>query len=468
MTRPPFEFKLHPPSPRQPCTLPPVSSLLADVTTHAHLQQQQQCQHQHASPSPPQLPSPQHDYSSIPSIQLPEKEYPSLMLSIPYDPPSNSSSPTCSPLMSYQLLDTPQSSPGSSPHPFLLPPPDTFGRSRSLSNASTSSWSSVATSLAVTAPSSPIHSPERRLSDPSFMFPFSPSHDQLQLHQDQEPYQRHQSASPSLSSRQQLYPSVSTSSSSSSSATSATSATSADPVVKRRRGRPPNTNRQVQRDHWTFVTPTVWDVKHTQLPDHHLDSPPDSTYSPPLISSDSILSSSDSGATAASMDSKNGVMLVLWPHDDPNHTNGPGGGDKTDIHYNLNTFTSTRMDATLTMPKKKRGRKPKNQLAGNSCFVWRDLTARRGANRAKSPALPTKGSPKATGSTSTSTASSSSSDSSSSPSIRISKKSPSAPLHLHHPYSHPYLNRHRNKNEDDDIIDWTKDLSLNDRAALSN
>lgn len=461
MTRPPIEFKLHPPSPRRPCTLPPVSSLLADVTTHAHLQQ-----HQRASPSPPpQMPSPQLDYSSIPSIQLPEKEYPSLMLSIPYDPPSNSSSPTCSPLMSYQLLDTPQSSPGSSPHPFLLPPPDTFGRSRSLSNASTSSWSSVATSLAVTAPSSPIHSPERRLSDPSFMFPhhdsYSPPHDQHQPHQ--EPYQRHQSASPSLSSRQQLYPSVSTSSSSSS------SATSGDPVVKRRRGRPPNTHRQVQRDHWTFVTPTVWDVKHTQLPDHLLDSPPDSTYSSPFISSDPISSSSESGTTTASMDSKNGVMLVLWPHDDPNHTNGPGGGDPSDIRYNLNTFTSTRMDATLTMPKKKRGRKPKNQLAGNSCFVWRDLTARRGANRAKSPALPTKGSPKATGSTSTSTASSSSSDSSSSSSsIRISKKSPSAPLHLHHPYSHPYRNRHRNKNEDDDIIDWTKELSLNDRAALSN
>ncbi|KAI8333523.1 hypothetical protein BC941DRAFT_433692 [Chlamydoabsidia padenii] len=428
MSRPPVELRLHPPSPRHSCTLPPVSSLLAHVTPHHHHLQQYQ-------PSPPQPPIQHHDYSSIPALQLPEKEYPSLMLSIPYDPPSNSSSPTCSPLMSYQSLDTPQSSPGSSPHPFLLPPPDTFGRSRSHSNASTSSWSSVSTCLAVTAPSSPIHNPERRLSDPSFMFP----------PQDTFYDQRHQSASPSLSPRQQLYPSTSTS--------------SCDPVVKRRRGRPPNTNRQVQRDHWTFVTPTVWDVKHTQLP----DSPQDPIYSSP--SSDS---SSEEAVSASSMDSKNGVMLVLWPHDDNSNNNNSTSiqsGDKNDIRYNLNTFTSTRMDATLTMPKKKRGRKPKNQLAGNSCFVWRDLTARRGANRQK-----TVGTPKATGSTSTSTTSSSSSSSSTSSTTknttRISKKT-STPLQLHHPYSYPHRNRHRNKNEDDDIIDWTKELSLNDRTTLS-
>ena len=47
----------------------------------------------------------------------------------------------------------------------------------------------------------------------------------------------------------------------------------------------------------------------------------------------------------------------------------------------INTFTSTNMDMALSIPKKKRGRKPKKQMAGNSCFVWRDLTAPRGANK---------------------------------------------------------------------------------------
>lgn len=32
-------------------------------------------------------------------------------------------------------------------------------------------------------------------------------------------------------------------------------------------------------------------------------------------------------------------------------------------------------------PKKKRGRKPKQQFSGNSCFVWKDLTAPRSPNK---------------------------------------------------------------------------------------
>ncbi|CAO3591224.1 unnamed protein product [Absidia cylindrospora] len=380
------------------------------------------------------------------------------MLSIPYDPPSNSSSPTCSPLLSYQSLDTPQSSPVSSPHhPFLLPPPDTLNRSRSHSNASTSSWASAATSTAVTAPSSPIQVPERRLSDP-FMY----QQDQQQQYHQSYHYQRPQSASPSLSPCQQPCPSTSTSSSS-----------SGDPVVKRKRGRPPNTNRQVQRDHWTFVTPTVWDVKRTQLPehmeenqhDHHLSpsSSPTSMFSDPslspsLSSSSSSSSSStplhqESAAAATSMTSKNGVMLVLWPHDNN------GGSNKNSGHQNLNTFTNTSMDTTLTMPKKKRGRKPKTQLAGNSCFVWRDLTAKRGANRLKTPNSNINSSTQAPLSSSSPPHLLPASRNNS----RISKKqSP-------YPYAHSRRNHHHKmKTDADDIIDWTKDLSLNDRSTLVN
>ncbi|GAA5811423.1 hypothetical protein MFLAVUS_004860 [Mucor flavus] len=110
-----------------------------------------------------------------------------------------------------------------------------------------------------------------------------------------------------------------------------------DPIdpPKRKRGRPPNSNRPAtQRDHWTFVTPTVWDVKHTQL----IDPKPE----------------------------KDDYTVLHWP-----------------VQEGQNDFTNTSMNTSLSMPKKKRGRKPKMQLAGNFCFVWRDLTARRSANRKK-------------------------------------------------------------------------------------
>lgn len=107
-----------------------------------------------------------------------------------------------------------------------------------------------------------------------------------------------------------------------------------DTPIKRKRGRPPNTcssNRQ-RDNNWTFVTPTVWDVKHQEVP-----SKQDEDY-----------------------------MVLHWP-----------------TQQGQNTFTNLNMENSLTIPKKKRGRKPKMELAGNLCFVWRDLTARRGANKKK-------------------------------------------------------------------------------------
>ncbi|KAG0173228.1 hypothetical protein DFQ28_011645 [Apophysomyces sp. BC1034] len=124
---------------------------------------------------------------------------------------------------------------------------------------------------------------------------------------------------------------------------------------KRKRGRPSNASRQVQRDSWTFVTPTVWDVKRRDITDDE----------------EKMSSTSSTGAPH-----DDGQIVLLWPSDNEDE-------DRCERESTLNTFTSTRMDATLSMPKKKRGRKPKMQLAGNSCFVWRDLTARRGANRKK-------------------------------------------------------------------------------------
>ncbi|KAI9266094.1 hypothetical protein BY458DRAFT_213446 [Sporodiniella umbellata] len=105
---------------------------------------------------------------------------------------------------------------------------------------------------------------------------------------------------------------------------------------KRKRGRPPNASRPETQDHWTFIQPTVWDVKNNRATS-------DNEKLEPTTASDSS---------------------------------------------RISTFTSTNMDMTLSIPKKKRGRKPKNQLAGNSCFVWKDLTAPRGANKKKAIRLP--------------------------------------------------------------------------------
>ncbi|KAG0734915.1 hypothetical protein G6F57_003737 [Rhizopus arrhizus] len=115
---------------------------------------------------------------------------------------------------------------------------------------------------------------------------------------------------------------------------------------KRKRGRPPNTSRpESQTDnHWTFIKPTVWDVKNK------------------------------------SFDIRNRKHQNDYSHNNNNNTLHAPSSSTTENNV-INTFTSTNMDMTLSIPKKKRGRKPKKQLAGNSCFVWKDLTAPRGANK---------------------------------------------------------------------------------------
>ncbi|RCH85423.1 hypothetical protein CU097_001819 [Rhizopus azygosporus] len=102
-----------------------------------------------------------------------------------------------------------------------------------------------------------------------------------------------------------------------------------------KRGRPPNTSRPESQTtdnaNWTFIKPTVWDVKNKNF------------------------------------ELRNQKHQSIRPSFTDNNA--------------ISTFTSTNMDMTLSIPKKKRGRKPKKQLAGNSCFVWKDLTAPRGANK---------------------------------------------------------------------------------------
>lgn len=196
--------------------------------------------------------------------------------------------------------------------PFLLPPPDSssFRRCRSVSNVSN-----------VSNTSSPSASP-------SYQFTF-----------------RSLSEPPSLN-----LPPSSTSEGEEEDTNSA-NADEYHPIFgpKRKRGRPPNASRpEIQTDsNWTFVKPTVWDVKQTHQK-HNIDT-------------NNI--------------NNNGDRFTN------NHNTPQFYTENTVMSDGINTFTTTNMDMALSIPKKKRGRKPKKQLAGNSCFVWRDLTAPRGANK---------------------------------------------------------------------------------------
>lgn len=109
---------------------------------------------------------------------------------------------------------------------------------------------------------------------------------------------------------------------------------SGQPILKRRRGRPPSMREPALEGGWTFLTPTVWDVNQPTQPQQ--------SQPPPL--------SQNTTATAAADSVMNGSMAA---------------------------FTSSNMDMVLQMPRKKRGRKPKTHIVGNSCFVWKDITASR-------------------------------------------------------------------------------------------
>lgn len=134
--------------------------------------------------------------------------------------------------------------------------------------------------------------------------------------------------------------------------------------MKRRRGRPPNATRHPRDNNWTFVTPTVWEVRR----------------SPSLIPPSQPSACIDaSNSREHSPTSTSDITVLQWP-DDPY---GKNNTNTTSSEAFNSTFSSTNMDTPLSMPRKKRGRKPKMQLAGNSCFVWRDLTAKKRAHRIK-------------------------------------------------------------------------------------
>lgn len=96
--------------------------------------------------------------------------------------------------------------------------------------------------------------------------------------------------------------------------------------TQRKRGRPP-TFLDTQDDQLTFLTPTVWNIPTSQDQKQR-----------------------ELNAKQVSLDQMNDSMTA---------------------------FTSSNMDTVLYMPRKKRGRKPKTFVHGNSCFIWKDLTSTR-------------------------------------------------------------------------------------------
>ncbi|GAA5815089.1 hypothetical protein MFLAVUS_008595 [Mucor flavus] len=115
---------------------------------------------------------------------------------------------------------------------------------------------------------------------------------------------------------------------------------SGQPVLKRRRGRPPTCNNNFEGGGWTFLTPTVWDI-HVSEEQKERE----------LKADHDLLARSK-------------LQQQVHVLDDT-------------MSDSMNAFTNSNMDTLLQMPRKKRGRKPKTHIAGNSCFVWKDLTSTR-------------------------------------------------------------------------------------------
>lgn len=227
--------------------------------------------------------------------------------------------------------------------PALVIPPPSSGN-QLLSPAASSSHSPI-------SPHSPLSSPK----NPCYLSPISPSLSPIEPSQhtldsrpsgdfhlqvpsfhshrrSSDPPPKHQNSPSPPAARLSLSPSPSRSEEEVPLVNPILFTNTGEPILKRKRGRPPNLREPVWEGGWTFVTPTVWNI----------------TSASPMSSSEQ----EDTETTTA--------------------------------------FTSSTMDTVLTMPKKKRGRKPKTHIEGNSCFVWRDLTAsgQRKAKAAKGDMTP--------------------------------------------------------------------------------
>ena len=122
---------------------------------------------------------------------------------------------------------------------------------------------------------------------------------------------------------------------------------SGQPILKRRRGRPPTCNTNFEGGGWTFLTPTVWDIHISEERKER-----------------ELKADQEIAKTRLQQQQQQNPMV-----------------EDQIMNDSMNAFTDSNMDTLLQMPKKKRGRKPKTHIAGNSCFVWKDLTSTRSSNK---------------------------------------------------------------------------------------
>ncbi|KAJ8663186.1 hypothetical protein O0I10_001363 [Lichtheimia ornata] len=125
-----------------------------------------------------------------------------------------------------------------------------------------------------------------------------------------------------------------------------------EPILKRRRGRPPSNAREActWEGGWTFLSPTVWSVNNNNS--NQVTAPPSTTL--PVSSSSSGQQNNQprktlDAATTSQQQSHSGAIS------------------------DIAAFSSSDLSNVMHMPKRKRGRKPKKHLVGHSCFVWKDI-----------------------------------------------------------------------------------------------
>ncbi|KAI7886671.1 hypothetical protein K492DRAFT_190049 [Lichtheimia hyalospora FSU 10163] len=118
-----------------------------------------------------------------------------------------------------------------------------------------------------------------------------------------------------------------------------------EPILKRRRGRPPSNAREActWEGGWTFLSPTVWSVNNNNS--NQVTAPPSTTL-------------------PVSGQQKDQPRKTLDATSQQQHS-----GDISSIA----AFSSSDLSNVMHMPKRKRGRKPKKHLVGHSCFVWKDI-----------------------------------------------------------------------------------------------
>lgn len=134
--------------------------------------------------------------------------------------------------------------------------------------------------------------------------------------------------------------------------------------VRKKRGRKPNLKEPVWEGGWTFLAPTV--------------SPVPSAAIPAVKRETTDRAGSPYTTTSRSSRSPQPSHLLTSHHRHHPHSSEPIVDSHGFSHLSSTstTFTAPASENDLSAPKKKRGRKPKNPIEGNACFVWKEIGAK--------------------------------------------------------------------------------------------